>query len=187
MAFYKNSGSRMDSDYNLNEKADEDPLLDTDVDANSREWNLNEKADDTYLSNVNGNNAVIDSSSKAYPSDAWGSTFLKESPPMFNSQEEDMDGGTGHLAVPADEMLSDEYYLQDGEELSDSLCRAELNIPSTSGSRLSKKYSEYEDDDDYEDEVDGTFLYTKSIESCCMYLILHVPKISNCLCPFNCQ
>jgi chromodomain-helicase-DNA-binding protein 1 len=167
MAFYKNSGSRMDSGCNLNEKADEEHLLDTDVDANSREWNLNE----------NGDNAVIDPSGKADPSVDWGSTFWKESPSMFNSREEDMDGGTSHSAVPADEMLSDEYYEQDGDELSDLLYCAEPNIPSTSGSSLppksastrhnpskrskpSKKYSEYEDDD-YEDEVDGIFLYTK--------------------------
>lgn len=176
MAFYKNSGSRMDSDYNLNEKADEEPLVDTDLDANSREWNLNEKADNTYLSDGNGENAVLDPSSKAGPSDNWGSTFWKESSSMVSSREEDMDGGTGHSALPADDMLSDDYYEQDGEELSDSH-RAGPNAPSTSGSRLppksasrqnpskrsrpSKKYSEYEDDDDYEDEVDGTFIDTK--------------------------
>lgn len=168
----------MDSGYNLNEKADQEPLLDTDLDANSREWNLNEKADDNYLSDGNGQNAVLDPSSKAGTSVAWGSNFWKESPPMFSSREEDMDGGTGNSGVPADDMLSDDYYEQDGEEMTDSLYRAGPNRPSTSGSRMplksastrqnpskrsrpSKKYSEYEDDDDYEDEVDGTLLNTK--------------------------
>jgi hypothetical protein len=42
---------------------------------------------------------------------------------MFNSREEDMDGGTGHSAMSAGEMLSDEYYEHDGKELSDSLFR----------------------------------------------------------------
>ncbi|KAJ4756240.1 Chromodomain-helicase-DNA-binding protein 5 [Rhynchospora pubera] len=170
MAFYKNSDSKMDSGYNLNETAEGGPLVDADIDANSRDWNLNERADDAYLSDGNADNAVLHPLSKADQSGAWDSTYWKESPSMFSSREEDMDGGADHSAVPADEMLSDEYYEQDGEELSDSY-RAGPNRPSTSGSMLppksasarqnpskrsrpSKKYSEYEDDDDFEDEAD---------------------------------
>lgn len=76
--------------------------------------------------------------------------------------------------VPTDEMLSDDYYEQDGDEQSDSLHHRELNRTGASGSRQSSrpipvkknmsrrlksaKLDEYDYDDDYdeEDEEDGT-------------------------------
>lgn len=79
----------------------------------------------------------------------------------------------GQADVPADEMLSDDYYEQDGDEQSDSLHHRGLNRSSASSSKQpsrpiaankstsrgskSKKFDEYDYDDDYddEDEEDG--------------------------------
>ncbi|KAH0466200.1 hypothetical protein IEQ34_006303 [Dendrobium chrysotoxum] len=74
----------------------------------------------------------------------------------------------GQADVPADEMLSDDYYEQDGEENSDSFHGRGLSQPSTSGSRLppkptssnrnssksleAVKFDEYDEDEDYEEE-----------------------------------
>ncbi|PKA67000.1 CHD3-type chromatin-remodeling factor PICKLE [Apostasia shenzhenica] len=77
----------------------------------------------------------------------------------------------GQIDVPADEMLSDDYYEQDGEEHSDSLHGRSLNQPSTSGSsrlppkptsfnrkmpKSSKvsKYGKYDVDGEYEEETE---------------------------------
>ncbi|XP_058107074.1 protein CHROMATIN REMODELING 5 isoform X1 [Magnolia sinica] len=79
----------------------------------------------------------------------------------------------GQADVPTDEMLSDDYYEQDGDEQSDSLHHRELNQPRASGSRQpsrpiagnknvsrnkkSAKFNEYDYDDecgeeDYDDD-----------------------------------
>ncbi|XP_077251792.1 protein CHROMATIN REMODELING 5-like isoform X2 [Tasmannia lanceolata] len=72
--------------------------------------------------------------------------------------------------VPTDEMLSDDYYEQDGEEQSDSKNNRELNRSNASSSRLlarpiaiknytarsskAANFNEYDDDEDYSDEDD---------------------------------
>lgn len=100
-----------------------------------------------------------------------------------DGQKEVGQGQKGQTDVPADEMLSDDYYEQDGEDQSDSLHYKRLNNSSTVSSRpqprpaavsnnISRKskasnYDEYDDDDnddndnddpdadaDYEDEDD---------------------------------
>ncbi|KAF0907372.1 hypothetical protein E2562_015866 [Oryza meyeriana var. granulata] len=127
------------------------------------------------------------------PSGPWGTNFLKDRRPTQTAKEEpltsdrgmeygsaasshdDMDASgeddelnRGHGEVPAEEMLSDDYYQQDGEEQSDSLLRGGMRHPScsTSGaaaesvsSRQKKKPTKYnayadEDDDEYNDEND---------------------------------
>ena len=120
----------------------------------------------------------------------WGSSFWKDCQPMWSSGNIESDSSkserlsegkceeydaqkAGHLAPgshvdnPADEMLSDEYYEQDGEEQSDYLqygedrrmttSQATLPTPKMSSATLSRhsksaNYNEYNYDDDYEDE-----------------------------------
>ncbi|VAH42793.1 unnamed protein product [Triticum turgidum subsp. durum] len=124
------------------------------------------------------------------PSGPWGTNFLKdcrstegEEPSNSDrgmedgsaaSSHDDMDGSgeddelnRGHGDVPAEEMLSDDYYEQDREEQSDSLSRRGMSHPScsTSGAasksvpsrqKKSTKGSAYDDDDDaYNDENDN--------------------------------
>ncbi|KAL5197031.1 hypothetical protein ABZP36_000543 [Zizania latifolia] len=123
----------------------------------------------------------------------WGTNFLKDCQPKQTAKEEtlisvrgmedgsaasshdDMDASEeddelnrGHGEVPAEEMLSDDYYEQDGKEQSDSLLRGGMRHPgcSTSGAatesvssrqkKKPKKYNAYadEDDDEYNDEND---------------------------------
>ncbi|KAJ6309989.1 hypothetical protein OIU76_014851 [Salix suchowensis] len=54
-------------------------------------------------------------------------------------QEEGGKGGKGHSDVPADEMLSDEYYEQDGEDQSDSMRYRGISKPVDLSSRLQSK------------------------------------------------
>ncbi|XP_038972967.1 protein CHROMATIN REMODELING 5 isoform X2 [Phoenix dactylifera] len=122
----------------------------------------------------------------------WGSNFWRDCQPMWESKDAEYDGNKGEeesdvnsleesdgqgddgrphrgqVDVPADEMLSDDYYEQDGEEQSDSLhCRgpshpsnSDLRLPpkpasgnkSKSKSTKSAKYDEYGNDEDYEEE-----------------------------------
>lgn len=125
------------------------------------------------------------------PSGPWGTNFLKdcrstegEEPSNSDrgmedgsagSSHDDMDGSgeddelnRGHGDVPAEEMLSDDYYEQDREEQSDSLNRRGMSHPSCSTSgvasksvpsrqkKKSTKGSAYDDDDDaYNDENDN--------------------------------
>ncbi|KAL6657430.1 hypothetical protein ACP70R_005210 [Stipagrostis hirtigluma subsp. patula] len=123
----------------------------------------------------------------------WGTNFLKDSRTKQVAKEvtpncdratedgsaasshDDMDGSgeddelnRGNGEVPAEEMLSDDYYEQDGEEQNESLHRAGMKNPSssTSGvaaksvtSRQKKKPTKYntyadDDDDEYIDEND---------------------------------
>uniref|UniRef100_A0A0D9X2H3 Protein CHROMATIN REMODELING 5 n=1 Tax=Leersia perrieri TaxID=77586 RepID=A0A0D9X2H3_9ORYZ len=88
------------------------------------------------------------------PSGSWGTNFLKDCGPTQTAKEEpltrdrgmeygsaassheDMDASgeddelnRGHGEVPAEEMLSDDYYEQDGEEQSDSLLRGGMRHP----------------------------------------------------------
>ncbi|VAH27010.1 unnamed protein product [Triticum turgidum subsp. durum] len=124
------------------------------------------------------------------PSGPWGTNFLKdcrstegEEPSNSDrgmedgsaaSSHDDMDGSgeddelnRGHGDVPAEEMLSDDYYEQDREEQSDSLNHRGMSHPSCSTSgvasksvpsrqKKSTKGSAYDDDDDaYNDENDN--------------------------------
>lgn len=128
------------------------------------------------------------------PSGPWGTNFLKDCRSTQTAKEElsnsdrgmedgsaasshdDMDGSgeddepnRGHGEVPAEEMLSDDYYEQDGEEQSDSLHRGGMSHPSCSTSVLAAKsvssrqkkkptkynaYADDDDDDEYNDEND---------------------------------
>jgi chromodomain-helicase-DNA-binding protein 1 len=54
-------------------------------------------------------------------------------------QKEAGKGGKGHSDVPADEMLSDEYYEQDGEDQSDSVHYRGFSQSVDLSSRLQKK------------------------------------------------
>jgi chromodomain-helicase-DNA-binding protein 1 len=122
----------------------------------------------------------------------WGTDFLKDSRskqmaevPLSSARgmedgfaataslHEDVDGSgegdeldSGNGEVPAEEMLSDDYYEQDGEEQSESLHCGGMKLPgrSTSGAltksassrqKKSTKYNVYDDDDD--DDGDGIF------------------------------
>jgi chromodomain-helicase-DNA-binding protein 1 len=83
-----------------------------------------------------------------------------------SGEDEELDGG--NMEVPVEEMLSDDYYEQDGEEQSESLHHGGTKLPScsTSGavakssSRQKKKLTKYnmydddDDDDEYNDEND---------------------------------
>ena len=55
-------------------------------------------------------------------------------------QKEAGKGGKGHSDVPADEMLSDEYYEQDGEDQSDSMRYRGISKPVDLSSRLQSKH-----------------------------------------------
>lgn len=142
-------------------------------------------------SDTAGSNATSKPGRRTTPGQ-WGSNFWKDCQPMWESKDAEYDGNKGEeesdvnsfeesdgqgddrrphrgqVDVPADEMLSDDYYEQDGKEQSDSLhCRG-LSHPSNSDSRLplkpassnkskskstkSAKYDEYDDDEDYEEE-----------------------------------
>ncbi|XP_078441863.1 chromatin remodeling 5 [Wolffia australiana] len=117
----------------------------------------------------------------------WGSSFWKDCQPMWGSENVELDSdqservseagsveeydnhkndGT-HFDNPASEMLSDEYYEQDGEEQSDFLQYREtkrgvssqtaLSAKATSSGRIPKhsksaNREEYNYDEDYEDE-----------------------------------
>lgn len=148
-------------------------------------------------SDASGGNAEL--VKRTGTSGTWGSNFWKDCQPMWGHNDEEVSGKKndeviaansdedsdgqdgmqfqkGQVDVPADEMLSDDYYEQDGEEQSDSLLGRGLSIPSISGSSLlprpvpitkntaksskSTKFDEYDDDEDYEesDEEEGLIL-----------------------------
>ncbi|KAG0487908.1 hypothetical protein HPP92_006719 [Vanilla planifolia] len=65
-----------------------------------------------------------------------GRRFSDDSLEESNDQGDGEHFQKGQADVPAEEMLSDDYYEQDGEEHSDSLHGRVLSQPSTSGSRL---------------------------------------------------
>ncbi|KAK1319506.1 CHD3-type chromatin-remodeling factor PICKLE [Acorus calamus] len=85
-----------------------------------------------------------------------------------DEQNDDDEVLRGQADVPAEEMLSDEYYEQDVEEQSDFMPRRDLNRHSTSSSRLPSRptsvkknvtrslkrsrYHEFDADEDFEDE-----------------------------------
>ncbi|KAJ4969882.1 hypothetical protein NE237_002981 [Protea cynaroides] len=96
----------------------------------------------------------------------------------YDPQKEVEEGQKGQMDVPADEMLSDDYYEQDGEEQSDTLHHRELNRSNASSSKVQSrpvavknKLSrsskaenvdenadgdfDYDDEDEDEDEEDG--------------------------------
>ncbi|CAD5165770.1 unnamed protein product [Musa acuminata subsp. malaccensis] len=131
---------------------------------------------------------------RAAPTGAWGSKFWKVCQPMSDSGDaeydhndlgedagdnysEDSNGQKDrrqsqreHVEVPAEEMLSDDYYEQDGEEQSDSLHGSGPSHLNVAGSRLltqpvsvSKsiakgakvvRHEEYNDDGDDDDDYD---------------------------------
>ncbi|CAN6206359.1 unnamed protein product [Urochloa humidicola] len=167
-----------------------------DVDSNSRQWNLNEKAEDAYHSEPEQYEAgqpSLYSSENTFGQHArrgggpWGTNFLKDSRSNQTAKEVPSNRGMGAASshddmdvsaeddelnrangeVPAEEMLSDDYYEQDGEEQIESLHRGGMKQSncSTSGgatksaSRQKKtttKYNAYaeEDDDEYDDDND---------------------------------
>ncbi|KAK3127929.1 hypothetical protein QOZ80_7AG0580300 [Eleusine coracana subsp. coracana] len=166
--------------WNLNEKAED----------YHNEEEQHEAGQGWYSSeNTSGQHARGGSGSSGGP---WGANFLKDSRskqmaevPLNSarrmedssaaSSHDDMDGSgedeelnRGNGEVPAEEMLSDDYYEQDGEEQSESLHRGGMKLPSCSTSSMSAKsasrqkkkatkYNTYEDDDDddeYNDEND---------------------------------
>ncbi|CAN6219810.1 unnamed protein product [Urochloa humidicola] len=170
-------------------------VRDGDVDSNSRQWNLNEKAEDAYHSEPEQYEAgqpSLYSSENTFGQHArrgggpWGTNFLKDSRSNQTAKEVPSNRGMGAASshddmdvsaeddelnrangeVPAEEMLSDDYYEQDGEEQIESLHRGGMKQSncSTSGgatksaSRQKKTMtkSTYADDDDdeYDDDND---------------------------------
>lgn len=108
-------------------------------------------------------------------------------------EDDDMGKEGGKIqSVPPDEMLSDEYYEQDGDDQSDSLHHRAINRssgfslkppprPVASNKFASRKSkaskanyddqdAEYEDDDD-DDEVDGMYLFTYGNFPCKNYYL----------------
>ncbi|XP_039797110.1 protein CHROMATIN REMODELING 5-like isoform X3 [Panicum virgatum] len=166
------------------------------VDSNSRQWNLNEKAEDAYHSEpeqFEAGQSSLYSSENTFGQHArrvggpWGTNFLKDSRSNQTAKEvlsnrgmdaasllDDIDGSgdddelnRANGDVPAEEMLSDDYYEQDGEEQIESLHRGgtKQSSCSTSGAAMKSasrqkktktKYNSYADDDDdeYNDEND---------------------------------
>ena len=162
---------------------------------------------DRQQSDASGGNAK--QGKRTGPSGIWGSNFWKDCQPTWGSKDEQVDGKKdeeviavisdedsdgqkdgeqlqrGQVDVPADEMLSDDYYEQDGEEQSDSLHGRGLSLPSISGSRLpprpapvlknaaksskAAKYDEYDEDEDYEesDEEEGLILIYVNVSLTC--------------------
>ncbi|XP_043690577.1 protein CHROMATIN REMODELING 5 isoform X3 [Telopea speciosissima] len=57
----------------------------------------------------------------------------------YDAQKEVEEGQRGQMDVPADEMLSDDYYEQDGEEQSDTLHHRELNRSKASSSKVQSR------------------------------------------------
>lgn len=148
-------------------------------------------------SDASGGN--VQAGKKTGSSGTWGSNFWKDCQPIWRHKDEEVNGKKddeeviavnsdedscgqkddeqfqrGQVDVPADEMLSDDYYEQDGEEQSDSLLGRGLSIPSISGSRLPPKpvpvtnkatksskttnYDEYDEDYEESDEEEGLIL-----------------------------
>jgi chromodomain-helicase-DNA-binding protein 1 len=177
------------SQLNLNEKAD---------DAYHSE-------DEQYEAGQSGlNSSEIEIGQNAQrvggPSGPWGTSFLKDCRSTQTGRDEpsnsgrvlgngsvasshdDMDGSgedddlnRGHGDVPAEEMLSDDYYEQDEEDQIESLNRRGMSHPSCSNSAVaaksvpsrqnkSTKRSAYDDDDDEndndddDDDADGIFI-----------------------------
>ncbi|XP_039833938.1 protein CHROMATIN REMODELING 5-like isoform X3 [Panicum virgatum] len=166
------------------------------VDSNSRQWNLNEKAEDAYHSEpeqFEAGQSSLYSSENTFGQHArrgggpWGTNFLKDSRSNQTAKEvpsnrgmdaasslDDIDGSgeddelnKANGDVPAEEMLSDDYYEQDGEEQIESLHHGGMKQSScsTSGTatksasrqkKMKTKYNAYADDDDdeYIDEND---------------------------------
>ncbi|CAL5061213.1 unnamed protein product [Urochloa decumbens] len=171
-------------------------VRDGDVDSNSRQWNLNEKAEDAYHSEPEQYEAgqpSLYSSENTFGQHArrgggpWGKNFLKDSRSNQTAKEVPSNRGIGAASshddmdvsaeddelnrangeVPAEDMLSDDYYEQDGEEQIESLHRGGMKQSncSTSGgatksaSRQKKKTTKYnayadDDDDEYDDDND---------------------------------
>jgi len=176
------------------------------VDSNSRQWNLNEKAVDAYHSEpeqFEAGQSSLYSSENTFGQHArrvggpWGTNFLKDSRSNQTAKEvlsnrgmdaasllDDIDGSgeddelnKANGDVPAEEMLSDDYYEQDGEEQIESLHHGGMKQSScsTSGTatksasrqkKMKTKYNAYADDDDDEyidenddddDNADGIF------------------------------
>ncbi|XP_020108708.1 protein CHROMATIN REMODELING 5 isoform X2 [Ananas comosus] len=187
------SGSTRDRDFDMN-------IGHKDVDMNEADpYNSEQEQLDgiRQQSDTFGENATEKPSKRIGSTGTWGSSFWKDCQPMPDSKEtqsdsdkgngafednsdEDVDGHKDEEAsereqvdVTADEMPSDDYYEQEGEEQSDSLHRSGLSRPSSSGLRLPPKpvsdrkkasksskrvkYDEYDDDEDYaegDDEED---------------------------------
>lgn len=170
-----------------------------DTDLNTDDPNCVENFDDAHIAQSENSegNASVKLGKTAAPHGAWGSKFWKDCQPMSDSEYDRNNIGNeesgrnsseesheqrhrrlsqrGNVDIPADEMLSDDYYEQDGEEQSDSVHGSGQNHTNISGSRfplkpvsVNKKTAkrsrltkdeEYEDDEDYdeddEDEDEG--------------------------------
>ncbi|XP_010907831.1 protein CHROMATIN REMODELING 5 isoform X1 [Elaeis guineensis] len=181
---YASAGNR-DGDVSISDK-------DIDIKAEDTYQSEEELLDTVrQQSDTSGWNATSKPGRRTTPGQ-WGSNFWKDCQPMWESKDAEYDGNKGEeesdvksfeesdgqgddgrphrgqVDVPADEMLSDDYYEQDGEEQSDSLHYKGPSHPSNSDSRLplkpassnkskskrtkSAKYDEYDDDEDYEEE-----------------------------------
>ncbi|KAJ6838441.1 protein CHROMATIN REMODELING 5-like isoform X1 [Iris pallida] len=182
MAFFRNFENSMDPDHELNGK--EAGSRELDLNFVEKEVDLN--AEEQYGSGEDAGRQQSDASGgnarpgrRIAPSGTWGSNFWKDYQPVIAGEmgqeeeavavsDEDSEGQKemqrGQADVPADEMLSDDYYEQDVEELSDSFHGRGVSHPSRlpprpvsgkkSMSKSSKaaKYDEYNEDDDSDDE-----------------------------------
>jgi len=148
------------------------------VDSNSRQWNLNEKAVDAYHSEpeqFEAGQSSLYSSENTFGQHArrgggpWGTNFLKDSRSNQTAKEvpsnrgmdaasslDDIDGSgeddelnKANGDVPAEEMLSDDYYEQDGEEQIESLHRGgtKQSSCSTSGAAMKSASRQKKDED----------------------------------------
>ncbi|XP_042385172.1 protein CHROMATIN REMODELING 5-like [Zingiber officinale] len=163
-----------------------------DTDLNTDDPNCVEDFDDAHIAQSENSegNASVKLGKTAAPHGAWGSKFWKDCQPMSDSEYDRNNIGNeesgrnssedsheqrhrrlsqrGNVDIPADEMLSDDYYEQDGEEQSDSVHGSGQNHTNISGSRfplkpvsVNKKTAkksrvikdeEYEDDEDYDED-----------------------------------
>ncbi|XP_074582487.1 protein CHROMATIN REMODELING 5 [Curcuma longa] len=163
-----------------------------DTDLNTDDPNCAENFDDAHIAQSENSegNASVKLGKTAAPHGAWGSKFWKDCQPMSDSEYDRNNIGNeesgrnsseesheqrhrrlsqrGNVDIPADEMLSDDYYEQDGEEQSDSVHGSGQNHTNISGSRfplkpvsVNKKTAkrsrltkdeEYEDDEDYDED-----------------------------------
>uniref|UniRef100_A0A0Q3VR02 Protein CHROMATIN REMODELING 5 n=1 Tax=Setaria italica TaxID=4555 RepID=A0A0Q3VR02_SETIT len=158
-------------------------VRDGDVDSNSRQWNLNEKAEDAYHSEpeqCEAGQPSLYSSDNTFGQHArrgggpWGTDFLKDSRSNQTSKEvpsnRGMDAASSHDdmdasgeddelnrangEVPAEEMLSDDYYEQDGEEQIESLHRGGMKQSSCSTSEDDPDDVDFEPDSETDKAAD---------------------------------
>lgn len=199
MAFFSNNGNKLyghDLNEKAEDNGMEETYENRDSSGKDVEMKMEDEeyqSDEEVLgaggqqSDASGGNGMGKPGRRTGPTGTWGSSFWKDCQPIWNPQGEDgnskkgedvADGNSsddgeqyqkGQTDVPAEEMLSDDYYEQDGDH-SNSLQRRGLSRPSTSGSRFPPKlfptsnkitkstknvsYEESDNDVDYEDSQD---------------------------------